>query len=85
MTETNGAIEISPQMLADLGEGHIAYVRPMRTEDVMRLFPDAPEMAPGHKVWALLSANGTPIMLADTPNAVLANAIEHNLATVSVH
>ncbi|WP_420393761.1 DUF1150 family protein [Acuticoccus sp.] len=76
---------ISPQMLADLGSGYVAYVRTFLSEEVNALFPQAPAMAPGQKLWALLSANGTPILLADTPQAVLANAAEHNLLTVSVH
>lgn len=78
-------IEITPENLASLGEGHIAYVRAMKSEDVTRLFPGAPELAPGHRIWALLSANGTPIMLADNPSAIEENAMEQNLATVSVH
>lgn len=76
---------ISVDQLATLGEGYVAYVRRLRSEDVHAIFPTAPEMEPGLHVWALLSAAGSPILLADTPHAVLANAIEHNLVTVSVH
>ena len=82
---TNVEAAISVDQLATLGEGYVAYVRRLRSEDVSTLFPNAPEMAPGHQIWALLSAAGAPIVLADTPQAVLANAIEHNLVTVSVH
>lgn len=82
---TNVEAAISADQLATLGEGYVAYVRRLRSEDVNTLFPNAPEMAPGHQIWALLSAAGAPIVLADTPQAVLANAIEHNLVTVSVH
>ncbi|GAB5375466.1 MAG: DUF1150 domain-containing protein [Acuticoccus sp.] len=76
---------ISADQLALLGEGHVAYVRRFRSEEVHTVFPSAPEMEPGHLIWALVSAAGTPIVLADTPQAVLANALEHNLVTVSVH
>lgn len=76
---------MSVDQLALLGEGHVAYVRQMRSEDVHSLFPDAPVMEPGYQIWALLSAAGAPIVLADTPHAVLANAMEQNLVTVSVH
>lgn len=82
---THTAPAISADQLATLGEGHVAYVRRLRSEDVHSLFPNAPEMEPGLQIWALLSAAGTPIVLADTPHAVLANALEHNLVTVSVH
>ncbi len=76
---------ISVDQLATLGEGFVAYVRRLRSEDVNSLFPNAPEMEPGLQIWALLSAAGTPIVLADTPHAVFANAMEQNLVTVSVH
>lgn len=79
------APQISVDQLALLGEGHVAYVRRLRSEDISDLFPNAPEMEPGHQIWALLSAAGAPIVLADTPHAVLANALENNLVTVSVH
>jgi hypothetical protein len=42
-------------------------------------------MAPGLQLFALLSASGTPILVADTRDAALANAWAHDLATVSLH
>ena len=74
-----------PSDLAILGEGHIAYVRPIRSEDVRRLFPQAPALTPGLDLFALLSASGEPIMLADSRDAVLANAIAQDLHPVSLH
>lgn len=71
--------------LARLGEGHIAYVRPIRSDDVKRLFPGAPDLTPGLDLFALLSASGTPIMLGDSRDVVVANAAQHDLYTVSLH
>lgn len=89
MTETERPtgkpLAITLETLAALGSGQVAYVRSFQSEEVKALFPQAPNLAPGHKLWALLSADGTPIVLADTPQAVLANAFENNLVTVSVH
>ncbi|WP_022724461.1 DUF1150 domain-containing protein, partial [Rhodopseudomonas sp. B29] len=65
--------------------GHIAYVKQIRSEDVAGLFPQAPEMAPGLKLFALHSADGTPIMLTDSLEAAVANAWSNELQTVSVH
>lgn len=76
---------ISAAALASLGDGRVAYVRTLLSEDASQLFPNAPEMAPGHKLWALLAADGTPIVLSDNPQAVFTNAMENNLVTVSVH
>ena len=74
-----------PAELALMGEGQIAYVRPIRSDDVKRLFPGAPDLTPGLDLFALLSASGSPIMLADSRDVVVANAAEHDLHTVSLH
>ena len=34
---------VSAEALAHLGEGHIAYVKQVRSEDVPGLFPQAPQ------------------------------------------
>jgi hypothetical protein len=77
--------DVSRETLAALGEGHIAYVKEVRSEDVPHLFPQAPEIAPGVKLFALHSADGTPIMLTDSREAALANAWSNELETVSLH
>ncbi|MFZ0403822.1 MAG: DUF1150 domain-containing protein, partial [Pseudolabrys sp.] len=69
---TNPAI--TQEALAHLGDGRLAYVKAIRSEDVASLFPQAPKIAPGLKLFALHSADGTPIMLTDTREAALANA-----------
>ena len=78
-------IEISAEALAQLGDGEIAYVKTIRSEDVHTLFPQVPEIAPGLKLFALHAADGTPIMLTDSREAAVANAISQQLETVSVH
>jgi hypothetical protein len=77
--------EITPEALAHLGDGHIAYVKAIRSEDVAALFPQAPEIEPGLKLFALHAADGTPIMLTDSREAAVANAWSQKLETVSVH
>ena len=76
---------ISPEALALLGGGKIAYVRTIRSEDVPALFPMAPQMAPGLKLFALHAADGTPIMLTDSREAAIANAWSQELETVIIH
>ena len=77
--------EISVEALAHLGDGQIAYVKTIRSEDVHTLFPQVPEIQPGLKLFALHAADGTPIMLTDSREAAVANAISQQLETVSVH
>lgn len=76
---------ISQQALAQLGGGHVAYMKPLTGEEVKSLFPDAPQLSPDHKLWALLAADGTPIMLSDSREAVIANAQQHDLHMATVH
>lgn len=76
---------ITQEALAQLGDGQLAYVRPIRSEDVAAVFPEAPELQPGVMLFALHAADGTPIMLTDTREAALANAWSQELEPVSVH
>jgi len=76
---------ISPEALAVLGGGRIAYVKPVRSEDVQKQYPQAPELPPGTLLYALHAADGTPIMLTDSREAAIANAWSQELDTVSVH
>jgi hypothetical protein len=79
------ATAMTPNEFAHLGDGSIAYVKSIRSEDAQRLFPQAPAIRPGLQLFALLAADGTPIMLTDSKDAAIANAWEHELQTVSVH
>jgi len=76
---------ITQEALAHLGDGRLAYVRTIRSEDVARMFPQAPQIAPGLKLFVLHAADGTPIMLTDTREAAVANAWSHELEPMSVH
>ena len=76
---------ISPEALALIGGGRIAYVKAIRSEDVKSLFPQAPQIAPGLQLFALHAADGTPIMLTDSREAAVANAWSQELETLSVH
>ena len=76
---------ISPEALAHLGDGQIAYIKAIRSEDVSTMFPQAPQVAPGLQLFALLAADGTPIMVTDSREAAVANAWSNELQTLSVH
>jgi len=76
---------LSPEALAVLGGGKIAYVKPISPEDVKRLYPQAPQLEPGTKLFALHGADGTPIMITDSRESAVANAWSHELEPVIVH
>ncbi len=81
------ATPFTTEQFAHLGDGKVAYVKPMLSDDVLRAFPqiEVQGIEPGMKLFALLAADGSPIMLTDTRDAALANAYEHQLQTVSLH
>lgn len=76
---------MSAEALARLGDSEIAYVKPVMSDQLKDLFPQAPDMAPGIRLFALHAADGTPIMLTDSRESALAGAMEHELTAVSVH
>jgi hypothetical protein len=86
LTETNTTHPaITQEALAHLGDGRLAYVKPVRSEDVASMFPQAPEIAPGLMLFALHAADGTPIMLTDTRESAIASAWSNELEAVSLH
>ena len=42
-------------------------------------------LAPGHQVFVLHAADGSPILLAESREAAMADAASNQLETVSVH
>lgn len=76
---------LTDEQFAYLGNGVIAYVKSMQSDDVKRIFPQAPQLAPGIRVFALLGADGTPLILSDSRDMAVANAMQSNLQMLSLH
>jgi hypothetical protein len=80
-----GRDPLSADEFAHLGQGAIAYVKPIKSDDVLKLFPQAPTIQPGLDLYMLAGADGMPILLTDSRDAAIANAWENQLQTVSIH
>jgi len=76
---------LTDEQLSSLGGGKVAYVRCIRSEELNRLFPVAPPVQPGLQLFALIAADGTPIIVTDSRDAAVANAMSHDLEMVSLH
>lgn len=76
---------MSMKELALLGDGEVAYIRELDSDSAERLFPTLDDAPEGIDLFAVLSADGTPLALTDSRNAAIANAIENDLVPVSVH
>ena len=79
------ASTMSETDLAAVGEGHLAYLRRMSSDDMRARFPAAKSIEPGLNLWALFSTDGTPLAVSDDRGSILASADENELQTVSTH
>ena len=66
-------------------ERRMAYVRQVNLEDVIDMFPEAPDIPQNQELWALLDVQGQPIALAGSESAAKLSAMRHDIETVSVH
>lgn len=85
MNEVKTGNPLTADEFAHLGQGLLAYVKPIKSDEVPRLFPQAPVIQPGLDLFMLLGADGLPMMLTDSKDAAVANAWENKLETVSLH
>jgi hypothetical protein len=89
MTNTEQKIQQTTPMtsgeFAHLGEGSVAYLRKVSSDDLRGRFPGLDQIAPGLELWALFGANGEPILLSDARDRALAGALENDLVTVAIH
>lgn len=83
MKEVNA--DLTQSELAHLGAGEVGYIRKIRSDEVSRCFPEAPEIDPTLDLWALFGADGTPILLTDNRSSTFFKAAEDDLKTVSLH
>ncbi len=76
---------ITPQELAAMGQGHIAYMRELSGKEINEAFPGKIQVDPDARVWALFGADGTPIILAGDAGAAIQGAFQAELVPVAVH
>lgn len=85
MPRTIERLTMTNSELAHLGEGSVAYLRKVSSDDLRGRFPGLEEIQPGMELWALFGANGQPILLSDARDRALAGAMENDLTTVAIH
>lgn len=76
---------MSEHELARLGDGQIAYIRMMTTKEARSLFPMIEGLPRKGILFALHSADGTPIALTDSHHAAVGHAREGELEVASIH
>ncbi|MCG6858475.1 MAG: DUF1150 domain-containing protein [Salaquimonas sp.] len=76
---------VSPDELAKLGQGRVAYMRQISGREIAEAFPGTVELDPNATVWALFGADGTPLAIADDAGGALSTAFQNDLTPVTVH
>lgn len=85
MSDSNASISLTPAQLAHLGEGVVAYLRQIDSDELKGRFPGLAEIESGLTLWALFAADGRPILLTDQRDSALAGAFQNDLTPVSIH
>lgn len=85
MNEVELKTALTDDELAGLGQGSIAYLRQIDSDELRGRFPGMPDIESGLKLWAVFAADGRPIMLTDARASALAGAIQNDLTPVSIH
>ena len=76
---------MSAMDFARLGDGQVAYIRQLDTGEAVRLFPSLKGIPEGIDLFALVSADGTPLSLRDNRDSAIGDALENDLEPVSIH
>ena len=85
MTVTEDKTVLTPAELALLGEGTVAYLKEIDSDELRGKFPGMPYIAPNTRLWAVFTADGRPILLTDARDSAMAGALQNDLTPVSVH
>jgi hypothetical protein len=70
---------------ARLGDGQIAYVKQVDSDQARNLFPALTGLPEGIDLYAVVGADGTPLGLTDSRSSAIASVFEYELEPVSVH
>jgi hypothetical protein len=85
MMNTEKRIELTDKQFALLGGGQVGYIREIAGKDAVRMLGPRVNVPGDAKLFCLHGADGTPVSISGSRDAALANAMENELKTVSVH
>lgn len=70
---------------AQLGDGKVAYIKPLTSGEAERLFPALQGLPQGIDLFAVVAADGTPLTLTDSRSSAIADALQNDLEPVGLH
>jgi hypothetical protein len=84
MNVTSTKLKLTDTEFAQLGDGHLAYIREIDAEQASILLGELPG-PPGSPLFCLYAADGTPMAISVSKQAAMANAIANQLLPMLVH
>ncbi len=84
-TADNTAPVMSQLDFAQLGGGHVAYIKVLTYDEAKKMFPAVEDLPDGIQLFALHAADGTPIALTDSRQAAMSHAMEGELEVALLH
>jgi hypothetical protein len=78
-------VEMEEFELEAWGEGQLAYIKQLKAKDVAEMFPQLGGLPEGIDLFAVVAADGTPMVLTDSRSAALENLEESDLELATLH
>ncbi|MEO0636464.1 MAG: DUF1150 family protein [Pseudomonadota bacterium] len=78
-------LSVDEATLRQIGVDEVAYVRSMRGGDLRRAFPKLAQLDEDAHLWALFSAEGLPLALAESRARLKEMAEQSDLDFVQIH
>ncbi|MEN0086814.1 MAG: DUF1150 family protein [Pseudomonadota bacterium] len=85
VTIDSDVLSMDEATLRQIGVDELAYARPMRGGDLRRAFPKLNELDEDAHMWALFSAEGLPLALAESRGRLQEMAQQSDLDFVQLH
>lgn len=85
MMMTEKRLDLTDRDLALLGGGVVGYIREIAGAEALKMLGPKINVAREARLYCLHAADGTPMSISGSRDAAIANAMENELQTVSVH
>jgi len=76
---------MTDEEFADLGAGEWAYIKTLTSEEAQIAFPSVNDLPNGVDLFALLAADGTPLVLTDDEGTAISHAMGDDLELAQLH
>jgi hypothetical protein len=76
---------VSKLELSRMGDGQVAYIKIMSSDQAKKLFPAVQGLPAGINLYSVHAADGTPLALTDSMSAAVSHAMGDDLKIATMH